>query len=399
MKENVVNLRRGRSSSQNRHGVTVVPVRGRRDLDAFIRVPEVLHRDDPAWISPLRWERRLHLERRSPYSQHAEWEAWVARRRGRLVGRVSAQVDRLHRAIHGSDTGHFGFLDGEDDGEVFSALLAAAEGWLQERGARTITGPFNLSINQECGVLVDGFEHPPMIMMPHNRAWYGSRLEQQGYRPAVDLLAYRVRSDFAPPSSMSAVLRRYQGRIQVRPLARRRMAEELATLRGLFEDAWAENWGFVPYTVAEFNDLGRTLGLLVPDDFIQIALLDDEPAAFIVGMPDLNYAARDLGGRLWPTGWARLAWRLLGRRIPRGRIALMGVARRHQHGPLGAALAFQVIAAVKEALWRRGIVTAELSWILDTNTGMRTILETIGSDLYKRYRLYRKVLEEQAPSP
>lgn len=373
-------------------GLEVRPVERAADLGAFIRVPERINRHDPAWIPPLRLERRLHLASRNPYFRHAEWQAWIALRGGRPAGRISAQVDRLHRERHGADTGHFGFLDGEDDPGVFAALLAAAEAWLAARGTRRVTGPFNLSINHDCGLLVEGFDTSPAVMMPHNPPWYGERLEEQGYNAAVDLLAFWIRTDFRHPRVMEAARRRYGRRLTVRPLERRRLAAELAILRDLFNDAWEENWGFVPFTAEEFEDLGHTLKLLVPDDLIQIAELDGEPAAFIVAMPDLNHAIRDLDGRLMPAGWARLLWRLKVGGLRRGRVPLMGVRRRHQGGPLGAALALEVIAAVQQALWNRGITGVELSWILEGNTGMRTILESIGSTVYKRYRLYRKVL-------
>lgn len=368
------------------------PVVRARERRAFLRVPQYFHGDDPAWITPLHLERRLHMSARNPYFRHAEWQGWLALRDGHPVGRISAQVDRLHREHHGDDTGHFGFLDAVDDPEVFAALLDAAESWLRARGTRRVTGPFSFSINQECGVLVEGFEHPPVVMMPHNGAWYGHRLEERGYEPAADLLAYWIDTDFVHPRAMVAVLRRFSRRIHIRTLRTRDLKAELATLRELFNDAWADNWGFVPFTEEEFDDLGQTLKILLPDDYIQIAELDGEPAAFIVAMPDLNHAIRDLHGRLLPLGWARLLWRLGGGRPRQGRVPLMGVRRAHQQGTLGAALALGVIAAVQAALVRRGVKGVELSWILEENTGMRTILESFGARIYKRYRLYQRQL-------
>ena len=387
-------------------GLEVRPLKGRRDLDAFLRLPWGLYGDDPAWVPPLLLERRLHLSPRNPYFRHAQWQAWLALRDGRPVGRISAQIDELHRQLHGSDTGHFGLGDQiakphwqekwigkklfEDTDEV---LFRVAEEWLAARGTRRVTGPFNLSINQESGLLVDGFEHPPSVMMPHNRSWYGSQVERQGYAPAKDLLAYRIRADWSHPRAVRATLRRYRDRIRVRPLERRRLRQELATLRRLFNDGWAGNWGFVPFTQAEFDDLGQTLKLLVDDEFIQIAELDGQPAAFIVALPNLNEAIRDLDGRLLPFGWARLLWRLKRRRIRSARVALMGVERRHQRSPVGSALALSAVAALQRPGVAYGIEDVELSWILEDNTGMRAIIENIGSELYKRYRLYQKALD------
>lgn len=372
--------------------VDVRPVSGRRLLRAFIEVPWAVYRDDPAWVPPLKLERRMHLSPKSAYCEHAQWQGWVAYRAGNPVGRISAQIDRLHRERHGPDTGHFGFLDAIDDPEVFAALTATAERWLAERGARHITGPFHFSLNQECGLLVDGFETPPMVMMPHGRPWFGPRLEALGYVPVKDTLAYWIRGDFEHPPVMQALMRRYGERVRVRPMDRRALERDIGILRDVFNDAWANNWGFVPFTEAEFKEVGASLRLLLPDDYVQIAEVDGEHAAFIVLLPNLNEAARDLDGRLLPFGWARLLWRIKRRRIKSARVPLMGVRRRFQNSPLGSALAFMTIATVQTAGLRDGIEGVELSWILEDNKGMRDILESIGSQIYKRYRFYEKHL-------
>lgn len=379
-------------------GLEVIPVAGRAERRAFLELPWRLYRDDRAWRAPLRLERRLHLSEHNPFLRHGEWQPFLACRDGEPVGRVSAQIDTLHRARYGPDTGHFGLLEGVDDAGVFAALLEAAEGWLAARGTRRVTGPFNLSINQECGLLVDGFDTPPVVLMPHGRPWYGRHVEAAGYRPVRDLLAYWIHTDFDPPRVMRALIERYAGRIRVRPLNKRALACEVEILRDLFNDAWAENWGFVPFTREELADLGRLLRFLLPQSLVQIAELDGAPAAFIVGLPDLNAAAADLDGRLLPFGWLKLLARVRGGRVSTGRVPLMGVRRRYQRSPLGSALAFAVIDAVKRALYAHGIGHVEMSWILGDNAGMRSILEAIGSRVYKRYRLYEKALAASAAS-
>lgn len=380
------------AAAMRSNDVEILPVGTRGTRRAFLDLPWRLYRDDPTWRGPLKIERRLHISRYNPYFEHARWQGFLAMRGGEPVGRISAQVDDLHRARYGPDTGHFGMLEAVDDGAVFAALLGAAEAWLRERGTRRVTGPFSFSVNQECGLLVEGFDTPPAVMMPHGRPWYGPRLEALGYRQARDLLAYWINTDFEPPPVMVALLKRYQKRIRIRTMQRSRFRQELELLSELFNDAWSENWGFVPFTEAEFAELGLLLRLAVPDDLIQIAELDGEPAAFVVGLPDLNAAARDLDGRLLPFGWARLLWRLKRGLVPTGRVPLMGVRKRLQKSTLGSALALGVIGAVKQTLFRRGIRHVELSWILEDNAGMRSILEAIGSDLYKRYRLYSRDL-------
>jgi hypothetical protein len=367
-------------------------VSGSRDRAAFIELPWGLYRDDPAWVQPLRAERKLHISKHNPFFQHGISESWVAWRAGRAVGRVTAQIDELHRARHGTGGGHFGFLEAEDDAAVFAALLDAAESWLRRHGSRNVTGPFNYSINQECGVLIEGFHDPPSVMMPHGRPWYGTRLEEQGYSRAIDLLAYWVEVQFQAPETMRRLVQRYAGRVRLRPLDRSRLAQDLEILRVIFNDAWAENWGFVPITEAEIADLGRSLRLFVPDGFIQFADVDGEPSAFLVLLPNLNEILNGLDGRLLPFGWLKLLWRMRHHHYLTGRVALMGVRKPFQSSPLGIALAFQVIDAARKEAVKHDMRGVEMSWILEDNKGMRSILDSIGSRLYKRYRIYQKAI-------
>lgn len=380
------------SGSESSEPITVRPVSNRADLGAFINVPWRVYADDPAWVPPLRLERRLHLSSFNPFFAHGSWQGWLALRNGIAVGRISAQIDQLHRQRYGADTGHFGMLESEDDARIFSALFASAERWLWERGTRRVTGPFSFSINQECGLLVEGFDTPPSLLMPHGRRWYGQRVEEQGYLRIKDLLAYWLRVDFDAPPVMSALLDRHAGKVRLRKLRRKHLREELEILRDIFNDAWSQNWGFVPFTKAEFTELGQSLRLFVDDRLVQIAEVDGEPAAFVVALPNLNEVFAELNGALFPIGWARLFWRLRRHEIKTGRAPLMGVRRRYQNRPLGVALAYLVIEAVRWALLDVGITHVELSWILENNSGTRNILDSMGSVLYKRYRIYEKNL-------
>lgn len=373
--------------------VRVRPVRDRGGVSDFIDVSHVVYRDDPAWIAPLRLERRQFLSpEKNPWFEHGRARRWVAYRAGEPVGRISAQVDELVRRRHGREIGHFGFLDAVDDAAVFQALFRAAEGWLRAEGVRRIRGPFSFSINQQSGLLVEGFEHPPMILMGHGRPHFQARVEGLGYAPIKDLLAYWIQADFPRPGLLDRLRRRYGERIGVRPLDGSRLEHEMAVLRKIFNDAWSGNWGFVPFTEAEFRQMGRELNLFVDETLVQIAELDGRAAAFIVCLPNLNEAIRDLDGRLLPFGWARLLWRLLGKRIRTARIPLMGVRREHQGTTLGATLALSVIDAVTDAGMKLGFEEGELSWILEDNEGMRSILESIEAEPYKRYRIYEKTL-------
>ena len=369
----------------------VVPAeRGRARAD-FLRVPWPLYADDPVWVPPLLLERRLQLWHRRPYFAHAQAAFWVAYRGPRPVGRISAQVDRLHLERHRDGAGFFGLLEAEDDAEVFAALSNRAEAWLKGQGLARVRGPFDLSINEECGLLIDGFGTPPMIMMRHGRPYYAARLEECRYRPVKDLLAYRLTGKVEMTPLMRAAIAKLED-VRVRPLRRSRLGEELDILRDIFEDAWADNWGFVPFTVAEFKELGWVLRFVVDDDFVQIAEVAGAPAAMLVLLPNLNELIRDLAGRLLPFGWARLLARLLRRRPRTGRVALMGVRKLYQRTALGLGLACLVIDAVRRAAQAQGLREVELSWILEDNLGVRRILEALGGTAYKRYRIYEKAL-------
>jgi hypothetical protein len=372
--------------------VTVRPVMSYRDMGKFIDVPWYIYANDPLWVPPLRLERRFHFSRFNPFFKHGEWQAWVAYQNGQPVGRISAQIDSLHRERYGADSGHFGLLECIDDSEVFAALILNAEAWLASRQTRHVSGPFNLSINQECGILVDGFDTPPVIMMPHSPRWYGRLLEEQGYLPAKDLLAYKVRVDFEIPRVMQVLINRFSSKVTLRTLKRNHFDEEMEILRDIFNDAWSENWGFIPFTREEFAELGTSLRLLLPDEFIQIAEVDGKAAAFMVGLPNLNEVLIELNGSLFPFGWLKMIKKIRNKEIRTGRIPLMGVRKQFHNTPLGLALACLVIDAPRQAGIARGIEEVEMSWILEDNVAMRSILDSIGSKQYKRYRIYGKTL-------
>ncbi len=371
----------------------VVPVTGQLDLDRFICVQNSVLESDPAWISPLLIERRMHLSpKHNPFFQHAHWQAWIAFRGEQAVGRICAQIDQLHLKQYADATGFFGMLDAENNQETFSALLAAAELWLRGQGMRQVRGPFNLSINEEIGLLVDGFDTPPVFMMGHARPYYDKLIKHNGYTKAKDVLAYIVNPDFDAPVLMRQLIAKSARQIKVRPINMKCFDTEIALLRDIFNDAWAENWGFVPFTVAEFAELGKNLRFLISPELIQIAEVDGEAAAFIVGLPNVNEAIRGLNGKLLPFGWLKLLWRLKVRHPATARVPLMGVRRKFQHTRLGPTLAFMVIDAVRIELHRQGARKIELSWILEDNDGMRHIIESIGGVAYKRYRIYERQL-------
>jgi hypothetical protein len=372
--------------------VDVRPVVTGKDWRTFIDLPWSIYQDDIHWVPPLRLERRLHFSKMNPYFRNAEWQAWIAYKDNKPVGRISAQIDQVNRQYHGGHTGHFGLLESINDPAVFTALTRTSEQWLAERQTRHISGPYSFSINQECGVLVDGFDTPPVILMPHSRRWYGQQLEQQGYTPAMDMLAYWIETGFEASRVMKTLVARFDKRIRLRPLRRKQFGEEMEILRDIFNDAWSGNWGFIPFSKEEFADLGNSLRFFIPDEFVQIAELDGNPVAFVVVLPNLNEMLARLDGSLFPLGWFRLYRAMKQKSFRTGRVPLMGVRKQYQNSSLGLTLALMVCNAARDCARATGIEAVEMSWILENNRGMRSILDNIGSKEYKRYRIYEKSL-------
>jgi hypothetical protein len=370
----------------------IKPVESRQERRQFIRLPWSIYVDDPAWVPPLILERKEHLSPHNPYFEHAKFQSWLAYRDGKAVGRISAQIDQLHLDQYKTNEGFFGMIEAEDNAETFGTLLKTAESWLHDRGMQRILGPYNLSINQEPGLLVDGFDTPPCLMMGHARPYYGPRIEENGYQKAKDLYAYIIDGNFTHTPAMRTIIKRAQNRVNIRSLRKSNFDEDLKIIEDIFNDAWSENWGFIPFTEAEFKQLGKDFKLVVDFNLVKIAEVDGVPAAMLVVMPNINEAIRDLNGRLLPLGWIKLLWRLKVRHPETARIPLMGVRRQYHDSLLGAALAFMMIASVQAPGLKLGVKKVELSWILEDNKGMCDIIESIGGVVYKRYRIYSKDL-------
>lgn len=381
------------ADSQAANGpLTVVEARSGAQVRDFLHLPERIYANDPAWVPPLLLEQRQRVFKNHPLFAHMDVKRWVAYRDGEPVGRITAQLDRLQPKHEGGTVGYFGMLEAVDDATVFAALFETAEHWLREQGATWVRGPYNLSINEEIGLLVDNFDEPPFVMMGHAPRYYQERIEALGFEGAKNLLTYKVRPDFEAPEVMEKLAARARRHVTVRPFNRKAKAAEFEAMRDIFNDAWSDNWGFVPFTRGEFAEVAKTLSALLDDDYIQIAEIGERPVAFITALPNINEVAGDLRGRLFPFGWAKLLWRLKVKRPRTTRVALMGVRKEHQFSRLGPTLAFLVIDAVRKAMSQRGVEMVEMGWILEDNDGMRHIIEAIGSHVYKRYRVYQKAL-------
>ncbi|WP_223291522.1 GNAT family N-acetyltransferase [Defluviicoccus vanus] len=362
-------------------GLRIVEARTRREMRQFLDIPRHVFATDRSWVQPLAFERLSHLDRRSnPYFAHAEAAFWVALQGNNPVGRISAQLDGLVPHDGAGAVGHFGFLDAIDDAETFAALLSTAEDWLAARGAVRVMGPFSLSINDECGLLVDGFETPPSLMMGHARPYYATHLDAFGYTGAKDLIAYEyeIAQDFPPAMQSFFTKISAEDKLRFRPLRMNDYAREIARVVDIFNDAWSGNWGFIPFSEADMRYLGSNLKPLLRSGDVAFGEIDGEAVAMAVCLPNLNEAIANLDGRLLPFGWLKLLWRLKVRTPGSARLPLMGVKRAYQRTAVGTALMLGVVQAVRDDHRRRGTHSAELSWILEDNRPTRRLIESIG---------------------
>lgn len=374
--------------------ITVTPVRDKAGKKAFLDLPFALYRNDPNWVAPLYLERFEHLNpKKNPYFNHAEVELFLAMRDGKPVGRISAQVCKLRTERYKDGAGQFGFLEAENDPAVFKALFDTASAWLKQRGMSRVQGPFSFSINDEMGLLIDGFSTPPNMMMGHGLAYYPARVEEQGFAKAKDVIAY----EYIDPGQLPRTVKYAYDKILankdvvVRPLDKKNLMKELETVVSISNDAWSDNWGFVPWTQEEMVALGNNLKMLVTGDYIAIAEYQGKPVAMAISLPNINDWITGLDGKLLPFGWVKLVRSLFS--PPRSvRMPLMGLRKSMHATPIGAALAMAAIARVRDYHSSRGTKHAELSWILEDNLPMRRMIEAFGGKPYKTYRVYEKAI-------
>lgn len=376
--------------------ITVKESRGLNSLPDFIRVPHRVYKDDPNWIAPLDLERREHFSPKSnPYFEHAQVRFFVAYdAANKPVGRISAQIDNLEET--GATIGHFGCLEATNI-EVMGKLLKAAEDWLRGKDIKEVTGPYSLSINDEVGLLVSGYHSPPKLMMNYAPAWYADALEELGYSKAKDLYAYEF--DMATPlpenSERMAKTALKRSNVTERPIRMKNLKAELGIIMDIFNDAWSDNWGFTPMTQAEIKYMARNLRPVIDPHMARIISVDGEPAGMIVGLPDVNEAMAGLKGKLFPLGWLKLLYRLKFKGLKGCRVVLMGIRQKYQGSRLGGTLAMALIARLREIGQSRGYRHVEMSWILEENTPISKIIESLGGKHYKTYRIYKKQIEAE----
>jgi GNAT superfamily N-acetyltransferase len=375
--------------------IEITPVRGAKERELFIRLPREFYRHDTNWTPPLLSAERKLLDRdRNPFWKHAEGEDFLARRDGKPVGRISAIVNGMHNRVHEDRTGFFGFYECEPNDETARALLAAAEEWLRAKGMDTARGPANPSMNDTAGMLVDGFQWPPFVLMTYNPRYYPGQLESAGYEKAMDLYAYMLLQTEVNRKKIDRVAGRIRKRneIRIRTLDLGRFHEELQLVMEIYNDAWEKNWGFVPMTDEEIAFTANDMKSILLPEFTYFAEYEGETVGFSLALPDINTALRKCDGNLFPFGWIRFL-RFNLRKIPTVRVVALGVKKKHQHlgiGPLFYQRYFD------EGM-KRGYRAAEMSWILENNPEMNRPLRLMGGDPYKTYRMYEKRLDQRAP--
>jgi len=375
--------------------LTLRPVETKKDRKAFVDFAWEVYKNDPAWVPPLKDEvHGLITPGKNPWFEHARAQLWLAIRDGKVVGRISAQVDDLVQQHMGPGTGQWGMFE-VLDGEAAAALIATAEDWLRAQGMTSALGPISLSIWDEPGLEIEGFDEPPTAMMAHHRPEYQAWVEAAGYAKAKDLLTYELDiTHWEDPKIQRLIsMGERNPHIRIRQIEKSKFNEEARLILNLLNDAWSTNWGYVPLTEAEIAYAGKKLKPIIFGELVRIAEVDGEPVAFMLTIPDINELIKDLNGELFPFNFIKLLWRLRKPRTRRLRVPLMGVARKLHHSRLASQLAFMMIEYTRrDAVSKYGASIGEFGWILEDNKGMLSIAELPGAGVNHRYRIYEKAL-------
>jgi GNAT superfamily N-acetyltransferase len=372
--------------------VAISRVRTRRERRRFIDLPFALYGRDPNWVAPLRSELRAKLDPvRGPFFSHGDAALFIAQRGESVVGRISAQVDHIYNEFHSTETqrdrtGFWGFFECDDDPDTSEALFDAAEGWLAEQGCVQMVGPASFTLNDEAGLLVEGFDAPPMVLMSYNPPLYERLVEKAGFSKAQDLYAYRLDANAEPPPDVVAFGAEAARDYTFRTLDRSRFADEMRRFLEVYNEAWERNWGFAPMTDQEIREHAKRLKPILDPRLVLVAERDGEPVAVGLTIPDVNEELIRARGRLGPVTAARLL-----RRARRGtwnscRVVALGVKRGHRTSGIGAHLYVATLEAARRAGYRWG----EMSWILESNDAMNRAIIHMGGERYKTYRMYAR---------
>ncbi len=368
-----------------------IPIGGK--LKDFLNVVDPIYRDDPNYVRPLNFDISQRLSKKNPFFEHGEGTAFVAYRLGWPVGRITAQIDKSHLERYKDDVGFFGFLDTVDDPEVATALIDAARGWLKDRGMKRIRGPMSLNINEEMGCLIDGFDTPPMIMMPHHRPYQGELIEKAGLKKLKDVYAWRyTMGDVSKRALKAHDAMEGVPEIKLRHVDKKQIQRDVRIIMDVFNDAWSDNWGFVPLSEAELTKMAEDMKLILIPELTYIAELEGEPVAVALALPNLNEMTQDFGGRLTPMNVGKLLYRLKVKGPKTARLVILGIRRKLRGVKKYAALSTYLYTKMHRAGERVGVEWGELSWTLEDNAPVNVGIKLMGGKIYKTYRLYEEEL-------
>ncbi len=377
----------------------VRPIGFDKERRRFIELLWKVYRDDPMWVPPLRRQLARQLDaRHNAFLTYGTAQLFLAERDGEVVGRISAHLNPVHDATHNERGGFFGFFESIDDPAVAQALLESAEDWLAQHQVDWVRGPISFTMNQEVGILIEGWDTPPTVGMAHSRDYYPALMEGAGYRKAKDLYAWSYALGTLN-KRLAALYDRVAARpnVHIREFERKHFHRDVRIAAQIFNEGWADNWGFVPISEAEADQLADDLNQFASPGTTSMIEIDGEPAAMVVGVPDLNHVIRDIDGRLFPLGAIKLKWRLW-RGSPRGRCILLGM-RAQYHRNFSAGVAALLWGQIHHSGKRCGYEWAELGWVLEDNDLVNKSIESVGARLYKRYRIYQKDAAGAQPAP
>jgi ribosomal protein S18 acetylase RimI-like enzyme len=378
--------------------VHVIPLsRSAADVRRFLKVSYRIYRDEPCWVAPLLIDSMKVLSDANPFFEHAEMQLWIANQDGKDVGRIAGIVDRLHNERHHDHAAYFGFFESIHDPEVSGALFKTVLDWTEQKGLLRVLGPMNPSGNDECGLLVDGFDRPPVFMMPYNPSYYEALVLQAGFRKLKNLLAYFIDLADSPMDRLDRLMNRFRHRQQaltIRPIRRRDLERDLAKVKEVYNQAWEQNWGFVPMTDREISFMAARLKPLFYEGLVWLAETEAEPVGFLLAMPDYNQAIKPLRGRLLTPNLLRFIPYLLHRKIPfMARVIVLGVKPDYR----ARGIESMMLAEGLKVGFKAGFRAAEASWVLEDNVMSRRVTETFGGKPYKTYRLYAQEIAGHNP--
>ncbi len=369
--------------------INIRTVNSKAELKAFIKFPWEIYKGNSNWVPPLIIDRMEFLNReKNPFFQHSDAELFTAEQNGSIVGRIAAIKYSRHLETYNDGTGFFGFFECIDDKEVARTLFQRAEEWLSDQGLKAVRGPMNFTINDECGLLVDAFDLSPVLLMTYNPPYYQELIESYGFEKAQDLFAYRISRPEDIPDRLKRAMKILEKRhgILIRTVNIKDFDNEVDRVHSIHNQAWSENWGAVLLTKDEFRKIGKELKMILDPDLVFLAEANGTPVGVIVCVPNMNVALKHANGRLLPFGLLKILWHK--RKIDSLRVLIMGVLKEYRHMALDTAMYYKLM----EASLAKGYQWAEMSWILESNASMRRVLERLGCELYKTYRIYDKYI-------